>query len=269
MSSRLNFQNKQEYIEEVWDDGFSSLGIDVNEPKQSKVVLWDADSVLHFVLYSGKDEFGNRNPEYIEADSEMLQGKLTEFVLKTLNSVEKYFNILSLYIFIKGKNNFRKELFPTYKANRPAPNPLISKLYEYFKIAHQAIEAENAEAEDYVYTLSKKIDNNGIILSIDHDNDEIPGIHYNYKTDKWRKITPEQARMSKIQKLIVSESGDNVNLAKGLGIKHFQKNYNSSMSDEEIEEQLMKSYTKVWKDENIAKEKLELAKQLLFLKEIK
>jgi len=120
-----------------------------------------------------------------------------------------------------------------------------------------------------VYTLSKKIDNNGIILTNDHDTDEIPSIQYSYKTNKWRKITPEQARMSKIQKLIVSESGDNVNLVKGLGIKHFQKNYNSSMTDEEIEEQLMKSYTKVWKDENIAKEKLELAKKLLFLKEMK
>ena len=184
-------------------------------------------------------------------------------------AIEKYYNILSCYIFIKGKNNFRKELLPTYKANRPPVNPIINNLYEYFKIAHQAIESFGAESEDYVYSVSKKIDNNGIILSIDHDTDEIPGIHYNYKKDIWRKITLEQARMSKYQKLIVSESGDNVNLAKGLGIKHFEKFYNSDMTEEEIESQLLKSYTKVWKTEELAKEKLELAKQLLYLKDVR
>lgn len=250
------------------DNGINDIIKDLNAPKENRIILWDADSVVHFVLYSGKDEFGNRNPEYTEADLEMLQGKLTEFVLKTLNSVEKYYNILACYIFIKGKNNFRKELLPTYKANRPPVNPIINNLYEYFKIAHQAIESFGAESEDYVYTVSKKIDNNGIILSIDHDTDEISGIHYNYKKDIWKKITPEQAKMSKYQKLIVSESGDNVNLAKGLGIKHFEKFYNSNMTDEEIETQLLKSYTKVWKTEELAKEKLELAKQLLYLKEI-
>lgn len=252
---------------EIHDDGITNIIYDLNAPKESKVVLWDADSVVHFVLYSGKDEItGERNPEYTEEDLEMLQGKLTEFVLKTLNSVEKYFNILALYIFIKGKNNFRKQLYPQYKANRPTPNPLISKLYDYFKIAHQAIESEGCEAEDMLFTLSNKIDNNGIILSVDHDTDEIPGLVYNYKKDIWRKITPEQARMNKYRKLIVSESGDNVNLAKGLGIKHFEKFYNSNMTDDEIEAQLIKSYTKVWKTEELAKQKLELAKKLLFLK---
>ena len=100
---------------EIHDDGIGNIIYDLNAPKESKVVLWDADSVVHFVLYSGKDEItGERNPEYTEEDLEMLQGKLTEFVLKTLNSVEKYFNILALYIFIKGKNNFRKQLYPQY-----------------------------------------------------------------------------------------------------------------------------------------------------------
>lgn len=266
MSNRLNYSYGQEYVEH--DDGINKIISDLSLPKEKKIVLFDADSVLHFVLYSGKDELGNKNPEYGEQDLEMLQGKLTEYVLKVLNNIEKYFDILSLYIFIKGKNNFRKQLYPEYKANRKEVNPLINKLYDYFKIAHQAIESENAESEDYVYTLSKKIDNNGIIVSNDHDLDEIPGIHYMYKKDVWKKVSIQEARMAKYQKLIVSESGDNVNLAKGLGIKHFEKFYNSNMTNEEIEAQLLKSYTKVWKTEELAKEKLELAKQLLYLKEI-
>lgn len=40
--------------------------------RQSKVVLWDFDSMIWQNLYSGKDEFGNKNPEYTEDDLEYL-----------------------------------------------------------------------------------------------------------------------------------------------------------------------------------------------------
>jgi len=44
--------------------------------KESKVVIWDADSLIHQCLYSGKnEETGERNPKYTEADLEYLQGK--------------------------------------------------------------------------------------------------------------------------------------------------------------------------------------------------
>ena len=44
-------------------------------------------------------------------------------IFELLNNVEKYYDIEALYIFIRGKNNFRKQLYQEYKANRPAPNP--------------------------------------------------------------------------------------------------------------------------------------------------
>lgn len=94
--SRLNIED------DVYDDGISEIISDLNAPREKIVVLWDFDSVVHLVLYSGKDEFGNRNPEYMENDLELLKGKLTEMTLKTLNTVEKYFDIVSCYIFIKG-----------------------------------------------------------------------------------------------------------------------------------------------------------------------
>lgn len=272
MSSRLNFQNEQEYIEEVWDDGFSSLGIDMNEPKQSKVVLWDFDSVIYFTLISGKNqETGLPNPPFELKDLEYLQGKLTEFTLKILNKIEERFNILNLYIFIKGKEkNFRREIYPEYKANRSEPSELVPYLYEYAKIAHGAIEAvDGVEAEDMVYSFSKKLNHNGLILFIDHDLDEAASLRFNYKTMKYSKITEKEAKFNLIKKLCLSETGDNVKTSPGIGIRYFEKNFHIDMTDEEFESALKVAYLKAWKG-NVekAEEQLSIAKQILPLKDI-
>ena len=240
---------------------------DLDAPKDSKVVIWDYDSMLHHCLYSGKDEFGNKNPEYTEEDLEYLQGKLTEMTLKVLNNIEKYYNILSCYIFIKGDKTFRKELYSEYKSKRSAPNPLINKLYDYAIIAHQAIPSGNKEAEDMVFEVSKKIDNNGIIVYVDHDLLEIPSVFYNYQKDKWSKVTEKEAKWNEYKKYVLGEQGDGVNLCKGVGQKFFEATFNIDMTDEQYEEGLLKCFMKAYKNnEELAIQNINLSKKLLGLK---
>lgn len=273
MASRTNqYREGDKTMFTEYDDGFDSLGIDINEPKQSKVVIWDFDSVIYFTLIPGKNqETGEKNPEFELKDLEYLQGKLTEFYFKILNEIESKFNILSLYIFIKGKEkNFRKIIYPEYKANRPPPSELVAHLYEYAKIAHGAIESEGGvEAEDMVYSVSKKIDNNGLILFIDHDLDEVPSIRFNYKSLKYSKITEKEAKFNLIKKLCISETGDNVKTSPGIGVKYFEKNFHIDMTNEEFENGLQAAYLKAWKG-NVekAEEQLNIAKQILPLKDI-
>ena len=260
--SRLNIED------DVYNDGISEIISNLNAPREKIVVLWDFDSVVHLVLYSGKDEFGNRNPEYMENDLELLKGKLTEMTLKTLNTVEKYFDIVSCYIFIKGNSNFRKELYPEYKANRPSTNPLIKELYKYAIEMHQAIPADNCEAEDMVYRVSKEINHEGLILFVDHDLLEIPSRFMNYKTGIFSKVSEKEATYNLYKKLCLSEPGDNVKTSPGIGEKYFQKNFHIDMTIEEYEEALFKAYLKAWKnDVEKATEQLTLAKKLLMLRD--
>jgi len=264
MASRNQLNQETEEQQDV-DDGFGSLGY---ENKPDVVILWDYDTMLHFCLYSGKNpDTGERNPEYGEDDIEFVQGKLTEMTLKILNKIENRVNPLAVYIWGKGKGNFRKDIYPEYKAHRPPPNPLINKLYEYARVAHQMKSMDGCEAEDAVYTLSCKINHSGVIVAIDSDTLSIPGLHYNYKLDKWFRISEEEAIYYKYKKLCLSDVGDGVKTTPGIGIKYFEKNFKLGMSEEEYEEQLWKAYLKAWKnDENKAKEQLELGKQLLLLK---
>ena len=268
MASRGNYNNYEEdkSMSEIYDDGIKEIITDFTE-KQSKVVLWDFDSMLHHCLYSGKNEAGERNPEYTEDDLEMLQGKLTEMTLKVLNNIEKYYNIIACYIFIKGNKTFRKEIYPEYKAHRPPAHPLLGKLYDYVKVAHQAIESGNMEAEDMVYEVSKKIDNNGLIVYVDHDLLEIPSLFYNYQKNKWHKVTEEEALWNEYNKYVKGEQGDGVNLCKGVGQKFFEKTFKKGMSIEDYEKGLFTCFMKAYKnDEKLALENMNLTKRLLGLK---
>ena len=91
---------------------------------------------------------------------------------------------------------------------------------------------------------------------------------YNYKKDVWLKITEKEAIHNLYKKLCIGETGDNVNLTPKIGIKYFEKNFNIDMSIEEYEKALYETYLKVWKEEDLTKEKLELAKQLISLKNV-
>jgi 5'-3' exonuclease len=252
----------------IHDDGISSIISDFSV-REEKVILADFDSLAYFTLYSGRNEYGEKNPDFTEDDLEFLQGKLSEMIMKALNSVEKYFDVIGTYIFIRGANNFRKDLYPEYKSNRPPKPPLVNLLYNYMKENYGAVEANGAEAEDFVYTASKQLGNKCVILFCDHDILEIEGIPlFNYQKEKWMIQTKSQALLEKYKKLIVTETSDNVNLCPKLGIKHFEKFYTEDMTEDELEVQALVSYTKAWKSEQIAKEKLELCKKLVWLKEI-
>lgn len=254
--------------EYIHDDGIKNV---LSNPtkREKRIVLWDADSLVHFVLYSGKDEQGNKNPEYTDEDLPVLKDKLNEMILKVLNNIEKYFDIKALYIFIKGKGNFRKDLYPEYKSNRKPKHPLIDHLYDHFTEKYDCCRADGAEAEDYVYTASREIGHEGIIVYVDHDLEEIPGLFYNYKKDFWLKITEKEALHNKYQKLCIGESGDFANFTPKIGIKYFEKNFSKDFTVKEYEEALFQAYMKAWKgDEQVATEKLALAKKILLLKDV-
>lgn len=240
MASRSQVTGNKDYGEH--DDGIASIIADLTAPKENRVLIIDADTWAYYALYN-KDEQGNII-ELDESHLEMLYGKMSEMVLKCLNSVENYFNLIAVYMFIRGKNNFRKSELEAYKANRPQKHPLIDKLYEYLQVAHQAIPAYGAESDDYVYSVSKKISHTGIIAHIDLDLDQIPGIHYNFQKNRFYYVTPKESRFHLACKVLTGDSGDNVLVNKGFGIKKALKTINPEMTDYQMIRAIYEVYLK-------------------------
>lgn len=237
--------------------------------KEDKVVIWDFDSMIHLCLYSGKDAEGMKNPEYTEKDIDFLQGKLNEMYLGVLNRIEEHYNIIALYCFIKGKNNFRYQLYPEYKSKRPPSSPLMIPLYEYAEVAFKCITSDGAEADDYVYTFSKKVNHNGIVVYVDGDLLQMPSLFYNYQKSEWRKVSEKEAKYHLATKILCGDSGDGVNFSPKIGEAYALKNLDVNFTDYQYVKAIYLGYMKAWKGNSAdAKKYARLTYKLLKLHDV-
>ena len=92
-------------------------------------------------------------------------------------------------IFLSGENNFRYDIYPEYKANRPKQKPRhLKALKEYLVEKYGAQVSDGCEADDLLgieqcrwlnYTDGSK--SSTIICSLDKDLRMIPGNHYSFE----------------------------------------------------------------------------------------
>ena len=112
------------------------------------------------------------------------QGKY--LVLSEIEDLKEKFKVNKVIVALTDKNNFRKDVLPTYKDNRKDKRkPLILKaLREYLVKEWNAIILPNLEADDVMGIIATKPRKNEkmILCSIDKDLRQIPGTLYNGET---------------------------------------------------------------------------------------
>lgn len=232
--------------------------------RESKSVIIDGDSLTFIAAYTGKDEMGNKNPEYTEEDYPVAEGILTDLYLKILNKIEEHYDVVEIVLCLKGDNNPRTKWFPDYKKHRGTPLPIIEHLRKYLITNHKGIEAPIGEADDMVATLSRKVEN-CIICGTDKDLHQLPGIHYNYRKDDWLLITEKEAIFNFYKQWLLGDAGDGINFSKGIGEKYVMKNMNPGMTEFELLLEVWRGYKKANKDRITAKNNMKLAYKLLKL----
>lgn len=81
--------------------------------------------------------------------------------------------------FLSGQTNFRKILYPAYKANRTQPRPIHLAACQQFLVEEWDCDVTDGyEADD---ALGMEQDENTILCSIDKDFRQIPGHHYEWE----------------------------------------------------------------------------------------
>jgi 5'-3' exonuclease len=117
---------------------------------------------------------------------------------------------------LSGSENFRKLIYPEYKANRDnirRPEylqPVRAFLVEEWK----AKLALGYEADD---AIGINFTDAGILCSIDKDFKQIPGRHYNFVTMEFDDVSPLQAEQNFWTSMLIGDRVDNIQGIPGIG----------------------------------------------------
>jgi len=142
-----------------------------------------------------------------------------------LDNILEKTNAKTYRAFISSGSNFRKEIYPEYKANRTAPKP--KHLQECRDYAISQLNAEPApeglEADDALGIYQKS--EGTIICSLDKDLLQIPGKHFQWaiagrnwsKPDTWIDQSFTDGLRLFYEQCIKGDASDNVKGIKGMG----------------------------------------------------
>ena len=143
-------------------------------------------------------------------------GSGDEYLAKcTVNQIQniafKSFPNSSIVLALDSKNNFRKELYSGYKANRAAPPFDRSVIHEVLRDHFECYEIDGYEADDIAYILSR---NGGILVSNDDDYKLMlnkQGVYlYKYRLDKLFDYDPKEYLIQRTLKICEGCDTDNV-----------------------------------------------------------
>ena len=123
-------------------------------------------------------------------------------------------------IAIRGPDNFRKTRTNDYKANRkkdddPKKLELMILAYEHLKEHWGAEEATGMEADDLLAIWQTETP--GVIVSVDKDMLQVPGWHYNTRTNNYREVSEEEASLLLHTQMLTGDSTDNIKGLHGIG----------------------------------------------------
>ena len=121
--------------------------------------------------------------------------------------------------YLGGDKNFRKIIYPDYKANRAdRERPLYLESARQYLVRKWGaiILTEPYEVDDRVAIESTE-NPDAIIVSLDKDLKQLAATHYNFKTDIFEVVTEQMAAINFYTQMLVGDVSDNLAGIRGLG----------------------------------------------------
>jgi len=138
--------------------------------------------------------------------------KIDEIFKRILDNVQERFGEdIIVKAYLTGSNNFRKELSQDYKAHRTGEKPVLLNLVrEYILDAYPCEVVEGQEADDAIAIEATKLYPKAVIVSIDKDFRQVPGLLYNPGRDTWEDITEFQGLKAFYTQMLTGDVTDNI-----------------------------------------------------------
>ena len=144
-------------------------------------------------------------------------------------------------MFLTGNKNFRKDIYPAYKANRRnTPKPRhIQALRQHLIEVEGAVVSDGQEADD---ELGIRQTHETVICSIDKDLLMIPGRHYNFVKQQHSMVSNAEGRYNFYQQLLTGDKTDNIPGQFGLGPIKAKEVLQGCKTIDEYNQAVLKSY---------------------------
>ncbi len=149
---------------------------------------------------------------------------------KTMGDILKATGATSIKVAIKGRGNFRNNLYRRYKGTRKKLEPDMRKAlnfgHNYMIETWNATMADGMEADDLVSIWAaecRSIEEDYTIVGIDKDLLQIPGRHYHFIKKTLTDVSKEEGHYSLMRQCLTGDKSDNIPGIKGIGPKKADK----------------------------------------------
>jgi DNA polymerase-1 len=151
-------------------------------------------------------------------DVDLVFFRINEMIDGILNAT----NSESFKVYLSGKENFRKAVYPEYKAHRSKlPKPRwLDDAREYLETEFKAEVSQGEEADDLL-GINQRPDT--VICSIDKDLLQVPGNHYNFVKNEFSIVVPFQGQYHFYKQCLVGDRADNIKGIPGIGEKKAER----------------------------------------------
>jgi 5'-3' exonuclease len=199
----------------------------------TKLILIDADPLAYRAVFS-------REGDTLKG----VCGKIDELFEGIFDSVsERYGKDYRYIAFLTGPNNFRHEIAKDYKAQRPKEKPvLLNFARNYIMEEFNTILTEGEEADDAIAILATKHFPDAVIVSIDKDFKQVPGLLYNPTKDEWTEISEEDGLLFFYTQLLTGDSVDNIKGVNKIGPKTADKILDGATTEQEMWKRCLEAY---------------------------
>ncbi len=163
--------------------------------------------------------------------------------------------------FLGGSDNFRKQIYPEYKAHRTAPKPKwLESCREHLVVEWKAQLSDGIETDDEIGLAATKYWNEGVpfvVASIDKDLKQLPGKHYNFVKKEFAYVTPMEGYSFFWKQMLIGDSADNIKGVVGIGEKKAKAAIDPLSDEKDMHDLVLSLYND--------KERFNLNAQLLWI----
>jgi len=178
-----------------------------------------------------------------------------------------------LKVYLSSSKNFRHQIAKTrpYKGNRKvAHRPTYEKeIKKYMMENYDCIVGDNEEADDLMGIAQTAYGpEDSVIISLDKDLDQVPGLKYNWVHDIRYNIDSDTARYNFYHQLLTGDTTDNIPGLPGIGPGKAKKALHGLKTQEEMEEECIRMYQIHSGQEDWEKYMLEMGQLLWIRREV-